>query len=61
MHLILSYNFIIRCWTIEILDAFSVFSVCKPFQGRQARHEEVLAAAKHVEGFDAADNSRPRK
>jgi hypothetical protein len=51
MHLILSYNFIIRCSTIENIR-LSVFQVCKPFQPRQAWHEEVLAAAMHVEDFD---------
>src|SRR5215471_5876493 len=33
----------------------SVVRVCKPFQSGQARHEEVLASAKHVERFDAVD------
>ena len=49
--MILSYNFIIRCSTIENIR-LSVFQVCKPFQPRQAWHEEVLAAAMHVEDFD---------
>ena len=31
-----------------------------PFQGGQARHEEVLAAAKHVECFDAVDATSHR-
>lgn len=34
--------------------------VCKPFQRRQARHEEALTAAKRVEGFDAVDAASHR-
>src|SRR5262245_27468161 len=32
----------------------------QPFQPRQARHEEVFAAAEYVEGLDAADESSDR-
>src|SRR5262245_59316754 len=32
----------------------SSFQVCEPLQCTHARHEKVLAALEHVEGFDAA-------
>ena len=44
----------------ERFRRLSVFQLCKPFQRRQARHEEVLAAAKHVESFDAMDAASHR-
>jgi hypothetical protein len=37
-----------------------IMQVCKPFQRRQARHEEVLTAAEHVEGFYAVDAASHR-
>jgi len=55
---ILSYNFMIRCWTIENIR-LSVFQVCKPFQRRQAWHEE-RRRPKHVEGFELVDASAHR-
>src|SRR5678810_419231 len=36
------------------------FQVCQPLQCAHARHEKVLAALEHVEGFDATNASSDR-
>src|SRR5882672_11872089 len=38
-----------------VMDGVSIAQACDPVQSAQARHEEVLAAAKHIEGFDAME------
>src|SRR6185437_12354317 len=60
MHLISPMTLFLAVGRQEILDALSVFWVCKPFQRRQARHEEVLAPAKHIEGLDAMEAASHR-
>ena len=40
--------------------AHQLFEIRQPFQRRQAWHEEILAAAQHVERLDAVDAAPDR-